>query len=100
MLKNKMSQNVTEWNDIVEPKYAPQAPEKSGADIYRGGVKNWYEPNKRNEIINRTYESVGELTGKKGYSKSTANKYSSELRNMKRDINYGAREAFDYFGKK
>lgn len=100
MLKNKMSEHVTEWNDIIPVSAAPQAPEKAGRDIWRGGDKQWFEPNKRNEIIKQTYESVGPLTGKKGYSKSTAGKYSSELKKMKRDETYGTREAFDYFNKK
>ena len=99
-IKGKMKAFADEWTDIVEPKYAPEAPQKAGRDIWKGGDKQWYEPNKRNEIIKQTYEAVGPLTGKKGYSKSAASKYSSELNKMKRDETYGTREAFDYFGKK
>lgn len=99
-IKGKMKAFTDEWSDIVEPKYAPKAPDKAGRDVWRGGDKQWYEPNKRNEIIQQTYEAVGPVTGKKGYSKSVASKYSSELKKMSKDPAYGTREAFDYFGKK
>lgn len=100
LLRSKMAAHMSELGDIIETKYAPKAPEKAGRDIWRGGDKQWYEPNKRNEIIQQTYEAVGPLTGKKGYSKSTAAKYSSELKKISKDPTYGTREAFDYFNKK
>lgn len=100
MLKNKMSEHVTEWNDIVPVSVAPKAPEKAGRDVWTqdypgsGRSEGFFEPNKRNSIINETYSATGKLTGKTGYSKSAARKYGTDLGKMQGDLSYGTKERF------
>ena len=100
MLKSKMSQHVTEWNDIVPSSVAPKAPEKAGRDVWTqdypgsGRSEGYFEPNKRNAIIGEVYNATGKLTGKTGYSKSAAKKYGTDLGKMQGDLSYGTKERF------
>lgn len=79
MLKNKMNTFASEYSaenkDIIPEHLIPggiksQMPVKRGKDVWQGGDKQWYEPNKRNQLIEDVYEAKGPLTGKKGMSTS------------------------------
>jgi hypothetical protein len=100
MIKEKMNQHMSEMSDIVDPKYAPKAPEKAGRDVWTqdypgsGRSEGFFEPNKRNAIIDEVYKSTGKLTGKTGYSKSAASKYGTDLGKMQGDLSYGTKERF------
>ena len=100
MLKSKMSAQMNEMSDIIDPKYAPKAPEKAGRDVWTqdypgsGRSEGFFEPNKRNAIIGEVYNVKGPLTGKTGYSKSAASKYGTDLGKMQGDLSYGTKERF------
>jgi hypothetical protein len=100
VIKGKMKAFTDEWTDIIDPKYATKAPEKSGRDIWTqdypgsGRSEGFFEPNKRNAIIGEVYNAKGPLTGKTGYSKSAASKYGTDLGKMQGDLSYGTRERF------
>jgi hypothetical protein len=76
VLKSKMDKFATDFSrenaDIATNLPASfisgTKPEKRGRDVWQGGDKQWYEPNKRNQLIEDVYEAKGPLTGKKGMS--------------------------------
>lgn len=95
-VKGKMDKFATDYSaenrDIVPTHLIPggikaQIPEKRGRDIWQGGDKQWYEPNKRNQLIEDTYEVKGPLTGKTGMSASKYSQNRSTLRSYYADEN-------------
>lgn len=87
MIKSKMDKFATDYStenaDIVEnlpSSFKSQVPEKRGKDVWQGGSKQWFEPNKRNQLIEDVYEVKGPLTGKKGMSISKYKENRSTLR--------------------
>lgn len=93
MLKSKMSQFASDYSaenkDImpISGSIKSQMPEKRGKDVWQGGSKQWFEPNKRNQLIEDVYEAKGPLTGKKGMSVSKYLKNRSTLRSYYADPN-------------
>jgi hypothetical protein len=94
-LKGKMDKFATDYSaenrDIATNLPASfisgTKPEKKGRDVWQGGSKQWFEPNKRNQLIEDVYEAKGPLTGKKGMSISKYLKNRSTLRSYYTDEN-------------
>jgi hypothetical protein len=96
MLKSKMNKFASDYSsenkDIIPEHLIPgaiksQIPEKRGKDVWQGGSKQWFEPNKRNQLIEDVYETKGPLTGKKGMSISKYLQNRSTLRSYYADTN-------------
>jgi hypothetical protein len=91
MLKNKMSQHVTEWNDIVPESTMPAKPQMSSREFVLRGRKGYdndtmIDYSKRTGYTQRAYgPAVGELTGKKGVSKTEYGKYKNLMQAYRDD---------------
>lgn len=94
MLKNKMSEHVTEWNDIVPESTMPRKPYMDQREFtYRNMPSDAGWPNntmidysKRNDIIKQAYGPVsGELTGKKGVSKKAYEPWKNAMEAYRKD---------------
>lgn len=102
MLKNKMSEHVTEWNDIVPESTMPRRPEMDNREFslrregYPGNLMIDYS--KRTGYIKKAYGPTwGELTGKKGVSKKAYGEYKNLMEAYRKDPSLDANISDDVF---
>lgn len=102
MLKNKMSQHVTEWSDIVPESTMPAKPQMSSREFplrregWPGGIMMDYS--KRTGYTKKAYGPVvGELTGKKGVSKKAYGQYKNLMQAYREDPTLDANISDDVY---
>jgi len=101
MLKDKMSQHVTEWNDIVPESTMPKRPQMDTREFplrregYPGNLM--IDFSKRTGYIKKAYEGYGEVTGKKGVSKKAYGQYKNLMEAYRKDPNLDTNISDDVF---